>query len=116
MITTPAEMEASDRTEEPIEEIKRPDACPRPAPTTEARSVIGLQDLRQRIYATAKAGRVRMEKGGVAIGCTAHSVRYYRESLPSDRPHNPWRGSCRESLVLEIGPPGSLWRGMETRG
>jgi len=74
MITTPAEMEASDRTEEPIEEIKRPDAGPRPAPTTEARSVIGLQDLRQRIYATAKAGRVRMEKGGVAIGCTARLV------------------------------------------
>jgi len=45
-----------------------------------------------------------------------YAVRYYRESLPSDRSHNPWRRSCQESLVPEIGPPGSLWRGVETWG
>jgi RNA-directed DNA polymerase len=45
-----------------------------------------------------------------------YAVRYYCESRPSDRSHNPWRGSCQESPVLEIGTPGSLWRGMETRG
>ena len=43
-------------------------------------------------------------------------VRYYRQSLPSDRSHNPWRRSYPESPVPEIGPPGSLWRGVETRG
>jgi hypothetical protein len=50
---------------------------------------IDLQDLRLRICATAKA---------------------------EHRSHNPWRRSCQESLVPEIGPPGSLWRGVETRG
>jgi len=45
-----------------------------------------------------------------------YAVRYYRKSLPSDRSHKPWRGSCQESPVLEIGTPGSLWRGVETRG
>jgi RNA-directed DNA polymerase len=45
-----------------------------------------------------------------------YAVRYYRESRPSDRSHKPWRRSCQESPVPEIGPPGSLWRGMETWG
>ena len=45
-----------------------------------------------------------------------YAVRYYRESRPSDRSHNPWRRSCQESPVPEIGPPGSLWRGVETGG
>jgi len=45
-----------------------------------------------------------------------YAVRYYRQSLPSDRSHNPWRRSYPESPVPEIGPPGSLWRGVETRG
>ena len=45
-----------------------------------------------------------------------YAVRYYRESRLSDRSHKPWRGSCRESPVPETGTPGSLWRGMETRG
>jgi hypothetical protein len=61
MIKPPAEREASDRAGEPTEEIKRPDAGPRPVPSTEAHSVIGLQDLRQRIYATAKAEPEKME-------------------------------------------------------
>jgi RNA-directed DNA polymerase len=45
-----------------------------------------------------------------------YAVRYYRQSLPSDRFHNPWRRSYQESLVPEIGPPGSSRRGVETRG
>ena len=45
-----------------------------------------------------------------------YAVRYYRESRPSDRSHNPWRRSCQESPVPEIGTPGSLWRGVETGG
>ena len=55
MIKPPTEREPRDRTLESFEEIKRPDAGPRTAPVTGTHSVIGLQDLRQRIYATAKA-------------------------------------------------------------
>jgi hypothetical protein len=51
----PCGQQSSVKTGGKGEMIKRPDAGPRPAPTTETRSVIGLQDLRQRIYATAKA-------------------------------------------------------------
>jgi len=45
-----------------------------------------------------------------------YAIRYYRESLPFDRSHNPWQRNCLESPVPETGPPGSLWRGMETWG
>jgi hypothetical protein len=121
MTKPPAEREASNRAGEPTAEIKRPDMGPRPVPTTEARSDIGLQGLRQKIYITAKAelGWKRWSSDWIysTLGLyNDYAVRYYRESRPSDRSHKPWRRSCQESPVPEIGTPGSLWRGMETRG
>jgi len=43
-----------------------------------------------------------------------YKIRYYRESQPSDRSHNPWRRSEQESPVRENRTPGSMWRGVET--
>lgn len=43
-----------------------------------------------------------------------YTIRYYRESQPSDRSHNPWRRSGQESPVRENRTPGSNGRGVET--
>ena len=43
-----------------------------------------------------------------------YAIRYYRESQPSDRSHNPWRRSEQVSPVGENCTPGSMWRSVET--
>ena len=55
MIKAPTERDTRNRTLESFGIIERPDAGSRTTSATGPRSVIGLQDLRQRIYDTAKA-------------------------------------------------------------